>query len=136
MTWETSGRYRASLLLIDGIINLVFGVLLVVFPSGLVETFGLPATEQRFYPTVLGAVLFGMGLALLMEANRLPGGLVGLGLGGALLINLAAASALIIWLVWGNLAIPTRGKVILAVLAVGLVAISAAELWARWNRRP
>lgn len=136
MTWESGGRQRASLLIIDGIINLILGALLVVFPSGLVETLGLPAGDERFYPTVLGAVLIGIGLALLIEANRLPGGLVGLGLGGALAINLAAAAALSIWLVLGDLTIPTRGKVLLGVLSVGLVVISAAELRTRWNRRP
>ncbi|MDF1597572.1 MAG: hypothetical protein P1T08_15950 [Acidimicrobiia bacterium] len=136
MTWESGGRQRASLLIIDGIINLVLGGLLVVFPSGLVETLGIPAGDERFYPTVLGAVLVGIGLALLIEANRLPGGLVGLGLGGALAINLAAAAALIIWLFLGDLAIPTRGRVLIGVLSVGLVAISAAELRTRWNRRP
>lgn len=136
MTWESGGRQRASLLIIDGIINLILGALLVMFPSGLVETLGLPAGDERFYPTVLGAVLVGIGLALLIEANRLPGGLVGLGLGGALAINLAAAAALSIWLVLGDLTIPTRGKVLLGGLSVGLVVISAAELRTRWNRRP
>jgi hypothetical protein len=124
------------LLIFDGIINLVLGAVLVVFPSGLVETLGIPAGDERFYPTVLGAVLVGIGLALLIEANRLPGGLVGLGLGGALAINLAAAAALSIWLVLGDLTIPARGKVLLGVLSVGLVVISAAELRTRWNRRP
>jgi hypothetical protein len=124
------------LLIFDGIINLVLGAVLVVFPSGLVETLGIPAGDERFYPTVLGAVLVGIGLALLIEANRLSGGLVGLGLGGALAINLAAAAALSIWLVLGDLTIPARGKVLLGVLSVGLVVISAAELRTRWNRRP
>jgi hypothetical protein len=66
----------------------------------------------------------------------LPGGIIGLGLGGAVVINLAAASVLIVWLIWGNLEIPTRGRVLIGVLSAGLLAISSFELWVRWNRRP
>jgi hypothetical protein len=41
-----------------------------------------------FYPNALGGVLSGIGIALLIEAFREPNGLVGLGLGGAIAINL------------------------------------------------
>ena len=136
MDFERGTKPRTTLLRVDGVINLVLGVLLMAFPEGVVETLGVPQTEDRFYPTVLGAVLFGMGVALLLEANRLPGGIIGLGLGGAVAINLAAAAVLVVWLVWGDLVIPTRGRVLLGILSAGLVAISSFELWVRWNRRP
>ena len=103
-------------------------------------------TDTRSFPSrrlrplslilVLGAVLFGVGVALLLEAGRLPGGIIGLGLGGAVAINLMAASLLIFGLVWGDLDIPTRGRVLLGVLSAALIAISTFELWVRWNRRP
>lgn len=136
MDFDRGTKPRTNLLRADGVINLVLGVLLMAFPSGLVEALGVPPTEDRFYPTVLGAVLFGVGVALLIEANRLPGGIIGLGLGGAVAINLAAASVLIVWLIWGNLEIPTRGRVLIGMLSAGLLAISSFELWVRWNRRP
>jgi len=136
MDFDRGTKPRTTLLRVDGAINLVLGLLLMAFPSGLVEALGVPPTEDRFYPTVLGAVLFGMGIALLLESNRLPGGIIGLGLGGAIAINLAAAGVLIVWLIWGDLEIPTRGGVLLGVLAAGLVTISSFELWVRWNRRP
>ena len=136
MDFDRGTKPRTTLLRVDGAINLVLGLLLMAFPSGLVEALGVPPTEDRFYPTVLGAVLFGMGIALLLESNRLPGGIIGLGLGGAIAINLAAAGVLIVWLIWGDLEIPTRGWVLLGVLAAGLVTISSFELWVRWNRRP
>jgi hypothetical protein len=136
MDFDRGTKPRTNLLRVDGVINLVLGVLLMAFPTGLVEALGVPPTEDRFYPTVLGAVLFGAGVALLLEANRLPGGIIGLGLGGAVVINLAAASVLIVWLIWGNLEIPTRGRVLIGVLSAGLLAISSFELWVRWNRRP
>jgi hypothetical protein len=136
MDFDRGTKRRTTLLRVDGVINLVLGVLLMGFPVGVVEMLGAPPTEDRFYPTLLGAVLFGIGIALLLEANRLPGGIIGLGLGGAVAINLAAATVLIVWLVWGDLDIPTRGRVLLGVLSAALVAISTFELWVRWNRRP
>ncbi len=136
MDFERGTNARATLLRVDGVINLFLGVLLMAFPEGLVETLGLPPSNERFYPNVLGAVLFGIGIALLLEASRLPGGMVGLGLGGAVAINLLAAAVLIVWLFWGDLELPTRGRVLLGVLSAALVAISSFELWVRWNRRP
>jgi hypothetical protein len=136
MDFDRGTKPRTNLLRVDGVINLVLGVLLIAFPPGLVETLGVPPTGDRFYPTVLGAVLFGIGVALLLEANRLPGGIIGLGLGGAIAINLAAAVALIYWTIWGDLDLPIRGRVLLGILSVGLVAISSFELWVRWSRRP
>lgn len=136
MDFDRGTKPRANLLRIDGFINLFLGLLLIAFPSGLVETLGVPPSEGRFYPSVLGTVLFGIGVALLLEANRLPGGIIGLGLGGAIAINLAAAVALIYWTIWGDLDVPTRGRVLLGILSVGLLAISSFELWVRWSRRP
>jgi hypothetical protein len=136
MDFGRGSKPRTTLLRVEGVVNLVFGVVLMAFPSRLFEPLGVPSSEERFYPTVLGAVLFGIGVALLIESNRLPGGIIGLGLGGAIAINLAAASVLFVWLIWGDLDIPTRGRVLLGLLSAGLVAISSFELWARWNRRP
>ena len=60
------------LLLLDGLINLGLGALLVVFPDALVQALGVPPADTRFYPSVLGAVLLGIGIALLLERTRLP----------------------------------------------------------------
>jgi hypothetical protein len=136
MDFDRGTRPRTTLLRVDGVINLVLGVLLMAFPASLVESLGVPPTEDRFYPTVLGAVLFGIGVALLLEAGRLPGGIIGLGLGGAVAVNLMAASVRSVWLIWGDIDIPTRGRVLLSVLSAALVVISTFELWVRWNRRP
>ena len=75
---------RSLLLLVDAIINLLLGVLLLFFPARLVEAIGIPATEQSFYPSILGAVLFGIGVALLIQRRNDRG----LGLTGAVAINL------------------------------------------------
>jgi hypothetical protein len=119
---------RNPVLLIDALINLLVGVVLLAFRPSLAEAFWIPQAEQSFYPTILGALLFGIGLALLLECGGRPKGLVGLGLGGAVAINLCVGIALAIWLAKGKLTIPMRGQVILWSLVIIVVVISATEL--------
>jgi hypothetical protein len=117
----------STLLTVDAAINLVLGVLLVLFPAGLVAALGIPHAEMTFYPSMLGAVLCGIGIALLIERVR---GASGLGLAGAVSINLTAGLVLAGWLIWGALALPTRGRVVLWSLVAVLVGISTLELGA------
>jgi uncharacterized membrane protein HdeD (DUF308 family) len=119
---------RHWLLLIDAAINLVLGVLLAVFPQPIVEMLGVPCTDTKFYPSLLGAVLIGIGVALTVEFFRKPGSPAGLGLWGAVAINLCGAVVLIAWLIVGGLEIPVRGRVFLGALATVLVLISGLEL--------
>jgi hypothetical protein len=125
---------RNPVLLIDALINLFLGGLLLTFPSGIVELLGIPKTEQSFYPSILGAVLIGIGLALLLECFGRPKGLVGLGLGGAVAINLCGGIVLGTWLASGRLIIPLRGQAVLWGLVAILVVISATELHAHRRR--
>lgn len=78
----------SALLFIDAAINLLLGLLLLSFSRPIADRVGVPFTGVNFYPTLLGAVLFGIGIALVMEVRRKPQGLVGLGLGGAVAINM------------------------------------------------
>lgn len=118
---------RSNLLLTDGLINLALGVLLVASPRALPETLGLPAVATGFYPSILGAVLLGIGIALCIEWRRQPTGIGGLGLVGAITINLCGGACLAGWLLLGSLDIPVRGQVVLWALVVVLVGISGAE---------
>jgi hypothetical protein len=120
---------RTKVLLLDAFINIVLGLLLVTFPSSLVRLLGVPTADTRFYPSILGAVLLGIGLALLIEFYRQPSQSPGLGLNGAIAINLCGALFLAGWLLSGMLAIPVRGQVFLWAVAIGLVAISGSEWW-------
>ena len=117
-------KSKKLLLLIDATINLGLGVLLVFFPESLVAVLGVPSAEPAFYPSILGAVLFGIGLALLVELNR--GG--GLGLEGAVAINLSGGVVLGLWLLFGGLGLPLRGEILLWGLAALLVGISTVEI--------
>ena len=122
---------HSKILLVDALINLTLGVLLATFPRSVVEALGVPDTDATFYPSILGAVLFGIGLALLMERSR--GG--GLGLGGAVAINLSGGVVLGLWLIFGDLEIPGRGQLLLWGLATLLVGISIVEILASRSNR-
>jgi hypothetical protein len=59
--------------------------------------------------------------------------MVGLGLGGAIAINLCGGGALASWLIFGNLTIPIKGRIFLWILVFLLVGISSIELY--YNRK-
>ena len=119
---------ESTLLTVDAIINLLLGAVLIFFPSNLVALLGVPTTEVAFYPSILGAVLFGIGVALLLERFGRDHVGSGLGLGGAIAINLSGALVLGAWLVFGDLGLPVRGLAFLWGLVVVLLVVSAFEL--------
>ena len=86
--------------------------------------FSLVAAE-RGYPIILGAVFIGIGLALLVE--RFSTRVKGLGLGGALSINLTFGVVLGIWLLASRVDLPMRGSMLLWLLVVVLLGISVFE---------
>ena len=116
------------LLAIDAVVNLVLGILLLLFPVGVIRLLGLPQTNTYFYASILGAVIFGIGIALLIELRGADRGVRGLGLGGAIAINLCGASALVVWLLVGHFNIPIRGYVILWSVAIVVLAIGVAGI--------
>jgi hypothetical protein len=127
--WISGGiMNRATLLAIDGTINLVLGVLLMVFPDRLVALLGVPSAPSRFYPSLLGGVLFGIGLALMIECFHRTEKGNGLGLAGAVTINLCGGVVLGCWLVFGDLALPVRGVFFLSFIVLLLVGLSVLEL--------
>jgi hypothetical protein len=121
-------RKHKTLLLIDGIINLVLGVLLLLFPFGIAHILGVPESAINFYPSILGAVIFGIGIALIIEVYGAPKGIRGLGLGGAIAINLCGAGVLLGWLLIKRFEIPLRGHIILWSIAVIVILVGLIEL--------
>jgi hypothetical protein len=126
---------RSKILLVDALINLILDLLLLTFPVRVVQFWGMPESQTKFYPSIFGAVLIGVAIALCIEHFRGPSGIVGLGLGGAVSINLCAGLVLGAWLIWGQLNIPSHGKVILWALVALLVIISSVELAGHFRRR-
>jgi hypothetical protein len=92
---------------------------------------GLPPTNTYFYATILGGVILGIGVALCLEWWGAPRGVRGLGLGGAIAINVCGAGVLLFWLVLDDLVIPLRGRIALWVVAIGVLGIGVAEIAAR-----
>ena len=126
---------QTPLLKVDAAINLILGLLLLAFPLKLVKALGMPMAEPSFYPTILGGVLFGIGIALLIECYRQSNGLIGLGLGGAIAINLCGGLVLAIWLLSDSLYLPLRGQIFLWSLVLLLVGISLIEGFAQLKMR-
>jgi hypothetical protein len=122
---------QQPLLLVDAVINLLLGGLLLFYPQWLVEALGMPVVATTFFPSVLGGVLFGIGLALLIAYR---GGAQGLGLDGAIAINLCGAGVVVGWLVVAPHAIPSRGKITLWIIALVVIGIGLVELQHRLRK--
>lgn len=116
------------ILLIDSVINFLIGVLLLFYPRTLVELLGIPLVGNAFYPSILGAILVGIGMALFLEWRKTSSNFIGLGIGGAIVINICAALALLVWLVLGDLAIPLRGRLILWGLVLLIIGVVIPEI--------
>ena len=115
------------LIALDGIVDLALGAMLLFFPVGLINVLGLPETSTFFYTNILGAVLFGIGIALFLEIFSTSANVRGLGLSGAIVINLCGGGALLFWLIAMPIEIPLRGQVTLWVVAVLVVVIGLVE---------
>jgi hypothetical protein len=122
---------RKTLLIIDGSINLALGIALLIFPSSLVAFLGVPPSQNYFYPNILGGVLFGIAIALFLDSRSTEDRASGLGLLGAAVINLCGGLVLGAWLLFGDLALPVRGSIVLWSLVTVLVGISSFELASR-----
>ena len=120
-----------AFLLIDGYVNLILGILLLLFPLGVAEILGVPQPASNFYPTILGGVIFGIGIALLLEAYGHRRRIRGLGLGGAIVINICGAGVLALWLIFKPLELPMRGLIILWVVVVVVLGIGVLEILTR-----
>ena len=115
------------LLASDGIINLLLGTLLLLFPAGVVDFFGLPSTNTYFYPTIMGGVIFGIGIALCVELLFFPK-IRGLGIAGAITINFSGGLVLLYWLLSSKLVISLKGLITLWIVAILVLGIGIVEL--------
>jgi hypothetical protein len=116
-----------SLLVVDAVINLALGLPLLFFPKGTTGWLRIPVPEVGFYASILGAVLTGISLALLVEYHRGQLKITGLGLGGAVAINLCGGGALAVWLLSGRLVLSLWGYMFLGLVAIAVLGISLVE---------
>jgi hypothetical protein len=61
---------------------------------------------------------------------------VGLGLAGAIVINICGSGILMIWLLGSSESIPMRGRIILWAIAALVLGIAAAEIATGGLKRP
>jgi len=119
------------LLPLDSVINLILGLLLLLLPAGILDFLGLPSTDTYFYSSILGGVIFGIGIALALEWRRGGAGLSGLGLAGAIAINLCGGGTLLFWLLFGEIEISLSGSITLWIVAVIVIGIGLLELFSK-----
>lgn len=116
------------LLLIDSVVNIAIGIILLCYPLGIGDYLDLPKSDNNFYPVILGAVIFSIGIALFIESKYYERGIRGLGIEGAITINIIASSVLIIFLVAGNLNISKFGLIILWFIGILVFIIGVVEI--------
>ena len=117
------------ILFIDAIINFVLGVLLLIFSPAIASWLGVPLSSTSFYPNILGAIFIGITIALLIDVKgKKDNGNMGLGLLGAISINLCGGTMLALWLILGDLELPVRGFTILWIIVFILIIVSVTEL--------
>ena len=117
-------------LLTDAFINFILGVLLLAYSPRLVNFLGVPYSDNFFYPNILGAIFIGITIALIIEAFRKHSDrFTGLGLIGAISINLSGGLVLLFWLLFGKLNLPLKGMIFLWILDILLVVVSFIELF-------
>ena len=80
------------------------------------------------YPTILGGVIFGIGIALYVERYGYKSGIRGLGLGGAIAINICGGLVLLIWLLVNPFDLPIRGYIVLWIIALLVLLLGIKEL--------
>ena len=91
---------------------------------------------HHFYTTILGGVIFGIGLALFIELFWGIQGIQGLGLAGAIVINFCGGGVLMVWLLVKPFDLPLRGHLVLWVVAILVLGIGIVEFLTKsWDER-
>jgi hypothetical protein len=118
---------RSQLLICDAAVNLLLGLPLMIAPGKTALILGLPLPAAGFYAGILGAVLTGIGIALLLEVFPVRFQITGLGVEGAVCINILGSAALVGWLLFGKLEMPPRGRMFLWGVALLVLFLSGLE---------
>ena len=116
-------------MLIDGIVNLAVGLVLLCYPLGIGDYLELPKSDNNFYPVILGALILSIGIALFVERKYYELGIRGLGIEGAIIINIITSSALIIFLIFGRLNLSIVGSIILWFVGILVFTIGVVEFF-------
>lgn len=103
------------------------GIALVAAPLTVLRLFGLHRDGPRFWPRLVGFLLLGIAAGVL-AGLLIPAAKGGIGPAGLIALNLAAAAGLFAPLVWGTAAPFRRGRLIILVLLLTLLALAFLEI--------
>ncbi|MGH1417467.1 MAG: ABC transporter permease [Hyphomicrobiaceae bacterium] len=117
-----------NLLYLDLIFKLASGLLLIAAPLLVCKIFGLPNPTTGFWPRLLGGVLIGHAGGLFLELAVPKANGFGIGLGGALIVNLATAGMIATLLIFKAAGSTRRARFTLWLLTIALVLLSGAQL--------
>ena len=123
---------KSVLIELDGYGNIILGLPLLLVPNKVSNFFGL-SMDQPLYPILLGAILIGIGIALLLECYSKKH--QGLGIAGAICINLTVGIILGFWLILNHSVLSNHGYIVLWFLVVILIGIGSIELFALKNSK-
>ena len=118
--------WRPSLSVIDGLANLILGILFLVVPVEIADTLGVPSAAIPFFASILGAAFLAISLGLFVE--MVPS-LEGYGLGplAAVFLNVIGALVVMIWMLGGSLSPTAVGSALLWIVVVLMLAIGVLQ---------
>lgn len=105
----------------------VIGALLVIAPLTSASALGLQRPDRGFWPRLLGGLTLGIAAGVWIGL-KFPNVRGAIGPGGLIPINFAAAAMLIAPLILGHAAPSRRGKLIIVLCAVALLALAFLEI--------
>jgi hypothetical protein len=114
-----------QLLWLETLLKFVPGALLALAPIATLRVLGLPRPDTGFWPRLCGVLLVGIAGALFLEGTSRGHGL---GLAGAIIINLSGASLLATLLVLEAGPDSARGRATVWLVVCALVTLSVFEI--------
>ncbi len=120
----------SNLLSLEVLVHAGLALLLLAVPGLLIRTLGWPPEPMRFWPRLLGAMQAAIALGIVTTLMRWShdGMSAGIGLAGAIVINLTMAFALFSMLFLGPYAPTRRGRFVIGVLAGILLLLALVEI--------
>lgn len=115
-----------QLLWIEFLTKVAVGIPLLLTPRVLAHVLGLPPAESPFWPRLIGGLLIGLAMAALIEVRFKSS--MGLGLAGAVAMNVATAATIGSLLIMGQGGPTRRGHFTLWLVAAVLMIQALVEI--------
>jgi hypothetical protein len=116
-----------QLLWFEVVLKSVAGLVLVLLPLTALRFVGMQRPETGFWPRLLGGIVLGIAAGVFITL-RFPEARGGIGPAGLVAVNLAGAAMLIAPLIMGTAAPTRRGRAVIVLGAVTLLALAFLEI--------